>query len=160
MPRATRSNVPTEPLRWSLDAASREFNFSAQTLRAALNKNSAVPGEDSCFSTLQLVESLYGALHLERIRSQREVTEKLRIQNMISRGELLSSRELQKGFTAIADAISARVMSCSELPRTAREDILRDLSSWPLVVVETAHAQSRSRNGKRPKPEGDENESE
>jgi hypothetical protein len=32
-------------------------------------------------------------------------------------------------FALIADAISTRIMSTTELPRTVREDILRDLSS-------------------------------
>ena len=40
-------------------------------------------------------------------------------------------------------------MSCTELPRTAREDLLRDLASVPLVLEETADRQSRVPRGKR-----------
>jgi hypothetical protein len=66
--------------------------------------------------------------------------------NAISRDEVLSKRELASGFAQIADAISARVMSCVELPRVVREDILRD---WPIVLAETVDRQTRLPRGKR-----------
>jgi hypothetical protein len=142
MPRSSKTNVPEEPLRWSLARASGEFALSVPTLRAGLAKNSSAPGEDGCFSTQQIVESIYGALHLEKIRTQRELTKKLQLENSITTGAVLNRRELERGFTQIAEAISARVMSCNELPRTAREDILRDLSSWPVVIEATADRQT------------------
>jgi hypothetical protein len=42
-------------------------------------------------------------------------------------------------------------MSDSEMSRSAKEDILKDIASIPLVLMEVAHAQSRlpSGNGKR-----------
>jgi hypothetical protein len=45
----------------------------------------------------------------------------------------------------------ARIMSDSEMSRAAKEDLLPDLSSIPLVLKEVAHAQTgRQRaNGKR-----------
>jgi hypothetical protein len=89
MPRATKSNIGTEPLRWNFDAMSREFNFSIPTLRAALAKSSAVPGEDGCFSTTQICDALYGALHLEKIRTQRATTERIVLENQITRAEVL-----------------------------------------------------------------------
>ena len=54
-----------------------------------------------------------------------------------------------RAFEQIADAMSTRIMSCTELPRTAREDLLRDLASVPLVLEETADRQSRVPRGKR-----------
>jgi hypothetical protein len=157
MPRQTRSNIGVELLRWNLDAASREFGFAAQTIRAALNKNSATPAEDNCFSTQQICDALYGALHLEKIRTQREMTEKLRIENMVSRAELLNRQELAESFSQVADAIKSRIMSCSEMPLTVRQDILTELSSIPVVIADVARKQSRFRDGKnRPVESADE----
>jgi hypothetical protein len=147
MLRTTKSNIP-EMLRWNLDAASREFNFSAQTLRAALNKNSAVPGDDNCYSTQQICDALFGALHLEKIRTQRQITERITLDNEITRGEVLNRSELAKGFAAIADAIVSRVMAANELSRATKEDLLKDLSSIPVVIADVARKQSQFRDGK------------
>ena len=92
---------------------------------------------------------LYGDLYGARLRYQNEAAEKLRIENEASRGELLNRRELARAFEQIANAMSTRIMSCTELPRTAREDLLRDLASVPLVLEETADRQSRVPRGKR-----------
>ena len=54
----------------------------------------------------------------------------------------------------IADAMSTRIMS-SELSRTAKEDILRDLSSWPLALEEVADRQTRLPRGKGKRHEED-----
>jgi hypothetical protein len=39
--------------------------------------------------------------------------------------------------------------------RAAKEDILRDLASWPLVLEDVAHAQSRLHRGNGKHPEED-----
>jgi hypothetical protein len=95
------------------------------------------------------VTGLYGDLYGARLRYQNEAAEKLRIENEVRRGELLNRRALARAFEQIADAMSTRIMSCTELPRTAREDLLRDLASVPLVLEETADGQSRVPRGKR-----------
>jgi hypothetical protein len=88
------------------------------------------------------------------LRVQRETADRIALENEITRGETLSRAELEKGFSAIASAISARVMSCSELPLAARQDILKDLSSWPVVIADTARKQTRFRRAKNgPEPE-------
>jgi hypothetical protein len=143
-------------LRWNLESASREFSFSIPTLRSALAKNSAVAGEDGCFSTQQVVESIFGALHLEKIRTQREVTEKLHIENAVSKGELLNKRELAKGLAAIADALIHRIRA-SELSRRAQDDLLADIAGIPLSLQEVADRQTRlpRRNGQKHDDEGE-----
>jgi hypothetical protein len=58
---------------------------------------------------------------------------------------------LVRAFAQIADAISTRIMSASEIPRHVREDILWELSTWPLALEEVSHKQTRlprKRNGR------------
>jgi hypothetical protein len=159
MPRATKSNIGTEPLRWNFDAMAREFNFSIPTLRAALAKNSAGPGEDGCFSTQQICDALYGALHLEKIRTQRATTERITLENQITRAEVLNRAELMKGFSAVADAMVS-IITRSALSREEKEDLQRELAGIPIVVEGVAKRQSKlARNGNGQKPEKDESES-
>jgi hypothetical protein len=148
------------PLRWSLARAAKEFDIAKETLRRRLGECHQQPAADGTYTTRQLMVSLYGDLYGAKLRTQNEQAEKRRIENEVSRGELLSRRELEKGFSAIADAISNHILSCTELPRRAREDILRDLASWPIVLVETADRQTRRPrgNGARPK-DNDQSES-
>jgi hypothetical protein len=143
-------------LRWTLMQAAREFDVSKDSLRRRLGECHQQPAADGTYTTRQLVTGLYGDLYGAKLRVQNEQAEKLRIENEVSRGELLSRRELARGFAQIADAISARIMSCTELPRLAREDILKDLSSWPLALEEVAHRQTRLPSGNRAHPDDDE----
>ena len=61
--------------------------------------------------------------------------------------ETLSRPELMKGFAALADAMVFRITS-SELSREAKEDLLKDLASIPIVIADTARKQTRFRRGK------------
>jgi len=64
---------------------------------------------------------------------------------------VLNRAELAKGLAAIVDAFVSRVMADRELSRTAKEDLLKDLSSWPLVLEQVPGSQTRlRRNGKHP----------
>src|SRR6516165_11726968 len=147
MPSQTRSNVGTEPLRWNFDAMSREFNFSIPTLRAALAKNSAGPGEDGCFSTQQICDALYGALHLEKIRTQRATTERITLENQITRTEVLNRAELMKVFSAVADEMVYRIQA-SGLSPEEKSDLQRSLASVPVGIDGVAKRQSRFRGAK------------
>jgi len=61
-------------------------------------------------------------------------------------------------FSVIADAMVTRINSATEVPRTVREDLLRDLATWPDAVEETVSRQTkypRSRDGQEQDEEGD-----
>ena len=55
----------------------------------------------------------------------------------------------------IADAMKSRILSDSEMSRSAKEDLLKDLSSIPLVLKDVAHAQTRLPRGNRTRPESE-----
>jgi hypothetical protein len=52
-----------------------------------------------------------------------------------------------KGLAMIADGITSRII-VSELSRSAKEDLLRDIAGVPLILKDVAQAQSRLLNGK------------
>jgi hypothetical protein len=147
MPRSSKTNVPAEELAWSIERASAEFGLSPMTLRRALAKISAKPDENGCYTTQQVVTSLFGELHVQKVRVQRAVAHKLELENAVTEGRLLDRDALARGLGAIASAFVARLMAANELPRTLREDLCRELSSWPLALREVERAQSRFRGG-------------
>jgi len=136
-----------------------EFGVSIMTLRKALNKTSAAPDQDGLYTTRQVAGAISrGALYEEKLRTQRQITRKLELENATTVGSVLDRAELTRVFTAIAEAISSRIMS-SELSLAAKEDILRDLSSWPLALEDVAARQSRLPRGNGTHPEEDQSES-
>jgi hypothetical protein len=158
MPASTKSNVPQhEVLKWNIAKASVEFGVSRDTLRKALNERSVAADSDGLYSTAGIVEGLYGSMHIERLKTQAEVTEKLRIQNMVSRGELLNKDALTRAFSELADALSSAVMLDRGLSRESKEAFLYNLSTWTVRLEGVAKRQTRF-NGKRPEPEEDESE--
>jgi hypothetical protein len=77
------------------------------------------------------------------------------LENQITRAEVLNRTELMRVLSAVSDAISSRVMSCAELSRSAKEDVLRDLSTLPVVLQDVAARQSRFARGNGPRPESE-----
>jgi hypothetical protein len=146
-------------LRWSVERAGIEFGLSSATLRKALNKDSAAPDNDGLYSTQQIAAAIYGALHIEKIKTQRQITERITLENQITRAEVLNRAELMKVMAAIADAFVSRVMSVQGLSRQEKEDLLKDLASWLLALEEVAHRQTRLPRGKAKRPDEDQSES-
>jgi hypothetical protein len=142
MARQSKSNVPAAALRWSVERAGVEFGSTSQTLRKALNKNSATADADGLYTTQQVAAAIYGSMHIEKLATQKELRRKLELENAITTGSVLDRAELMKGLAAVADAMTSRIMS-SELSRSAKQDLLRELSTVPLILKDVARAQSR-----------------
>jgi hypothetical protein len=141
-----RGNIPSTPLRWSLDAASFEFAMSATTLRKLLNQASVAPGEDGCYSTTQLLSGVYGRMHEERLKTQQQLTRKYELANKATEASLLDRAALSAALAQVADAIKARVMS-SALSREIKEDILREIASVPVALADVASRQTKLPRG-------------
>jgi hypothetical protein len=154
--RTTRSNVPqNEPLKWNVEKGAAEFAVSIGTLRKALAKDSATPDTDGLYTTQQIAAAIYGALHFEKVRTQRELARKLELENSITTASVLNRHALEQGLAAIADAFVSRLMSANEMSRETKEDLLRELSSWPMVLDSVARNQTRFRRGNGQAPEDD-----
>ena len=60
MGRNTKSNVSQAALRWSVERAGVEFGLTSNTLRKAVNRDSAAPDKDGLFTTQQIAAAIYG----------------------------------------------------------------------------------------------------
>jgi len=157
MGRITKSNVPAAALRWSIERAGIEFGLTSQTLRKSLGKTTATADADGLFTTKQICQAIFGSMHVEKLATQRQLTRRYELENAITEATVLDRVELMKGLALIADAMVRRIMS-SGLARSEKEDILKDLSSIPLVLEETAHRQIRLPRAKVKRHEEDQSE--
>jgi hypothetical protein len=143
-----------ETLHWSIERASREFNLAPVTLSKFLRQSDIVPDESGCFTTAQLCSAIYGDLRAERLRKERELTKRYRIENEVSEGNLLNRASVTASLAEMADAMKQAVMN-SGMPREACENFLRNLATWPVRLQTVARAQS-----KRPRRSNGETEEE
>jgi hypothetical protein len=145
------------PLRWSPERAAPEFAVSHATIRASLAQASEHPGPDGLFSTGQLLNALHGSLAQERLGTQRAVRRRVELSNRITEGSVIDKSALMQGLSRIADAMVSRI-TASELSDEAKSDLLKELSSIPLVLEDVVAQQSKlPRNGSDGKDDGDDN---
>ena len=112
--------------------------------------NAGLPDESGCYSTAQLCSAIYGDLRAERLRKERELTKRYRLENEITEGNLVNKTAILQGFASLADAMVCRIMA-SALEREVKEDLLHELSSIPVIVTDAADKQiKRKGNGKKP----------
>jgi hypothetical protein len=145
------------PLKWTVEAAGREFKLAQNTVRKILHQGDAKPDATGCYSTEQICACLYGDLRAERLRKERELVRKYRLENEATEGNLLDRAALTASFAELADAMKQAVMH-SGMPREACENFLHNLATWPLRLETVARRQSklsRKRNGQKPEADED-----
>jgi len=108
----------------------------------ALAQASASPDENGLFTTPQLLGALYGELHLQKVRVQRAMAERIELENQITRSQVVDKAMLMRGLSQIADAMVSRIRA-SSLSRDEQTDLLTELSSVPIVLEDVARRQSR-----------------
>jgi hypothetical protein len=147
---STKSNLPQhEPLKWNLRKAAQEFGTTPDTLKKTLNRVSQEPDVNGLYTTGQLVQALFGQLHVEKIRYQRACAEKVELENSVAKAELLDKRELTTSFAALADAMTC-IITTSGLNREEQQSLQRELASIPVIIADTARRQNklhRAKNG-------------
>jgi hypothetical protein len=139
------TNVPPEPLAWSLTRAAREFGTPKTTLGAKLKAGGENPDSSGLFSTTQLVRVIYGSIFAERSRLIREQADRIALENKITRAEYLDREALKAGLALAAEAI-VQIIRNSKLSREEQEDIQRNIANIPLALAAVGERQSRLRS--------------
>ena len=88
---------------------SREL--AQNTVRKIMHQGGAEPDASGCYSTEQICACLFGDLRAERLRKERELVRKYRIENETAEANLLDRAALMQGLAGIADAMVCRIMS-------------------------------------------------
>ena len=107
-----------------------------------LNKSGAIPDGDGLYSTRQLIGAIFGAIDLEKLRTQEQITKKYQLDNTIVEASVINKAALLKALAQIADSMVHRI-TASNLARNEQEDLLRDLASIPVALEGVTRAQTR-----------------
>jgi hypothetical protein len=122
-----RTNVGSEPLRWSVLAASREFATNRETLQRRIVEANIDCGPDGLYSTQQIVTALTGDERTERIRHKRAQADNVTLKNQELEGSVIPisviSRVIEQGFISIKQEI----LGCMDLSDSKKDAILKHL---------------------------------
>jgi ABC-type phosphate transport system auxiliary subunit len=87
------------------------------------------------------------AWNQQRIECQKHLAEKYQLENQITKAAYLDKSELGRALEVIGDAMRAIIVS-SDLSRSAKEDVSREISSIPAVLEQIARNQNRLKEAK------------
>jgi hypothetical protein len=147
-----------KPLRWTIEAIGREFKLGPNTVRKILHQGGAEPDANGCYTTEQVVSCLYGNLHAEKIRKERQLVRKYELENAITEGSYLHRGSIMQALAALADALVSAVKT-SNLDRQSQDAFLKNLATWPTILIDVTKRQSklrRSKNGEKPEEDASE----
>lgn len=141
------TNIPDEDLRWSVNAAAREFGITAPTLRKRLITAREMAARDKCYSTEQIVKAIFGSIQGERLREIKERADNMALKNASFRGEMLDRGELTRALEGIFLAVN-QILSAASLPKELRDDLLSTIATWPVAVANVAVKQRKALRSK------------
>jgi hypothetical protein len=138
-----RGNIPRDALRWTVESAAREFDISKETVRKRLTAVEEYPdAQDKCYSTGQIVHAIFSSIQAERLREMKGRADNWELRNGALRGELLNRESLSKALGAIFSALTQIILS-APVPRSVKDDLLTNISSWPVAIRSVSARQSR-----------------
>lgn len=116
---------PKASIRWTVEIAAREFGCDRRTLAKNLARESIEPGEDSKFSTAQILAATFGDREAEELREIRERADKIALENRKRRGELLPIEHVYGYFSGVLIAFREKILALP-IEQQDKDDILRD----------------------------------
>jgi phage terminase Nu1 subunit (DNA packaging protein) len=128
-----KTNVPTDGLRWSVDAIAKELNRPRTTIYRAFKKVEA--GEDGCFSTLQVTETIFGDFVAEKTRLSRHQANVAEMEDRKMKSELIERNALYEALAPLFTAI-AQIVRSSDLSEKDKKEILSNTAEYPLLAGE------------------------
>ena len=81
-----------------------------------------------------------GGFH--RLRKTKEEVDNIALKNSILRGELLDRKAVFSGLEGLFAAIS-QIINSSSLPKKDKDDLLENISSFPILIENVAEKQAR-----------------
>ncbi len=125
------TNIPTEPCRWSILSACREFEVHRTTLQRRLIELGIIVGDDGLYSTHDILSAIMGDIRAERLRKTREEADHVAIKNAEARKELIPASEVFRVLESTFTVIKQEILG-SQLPEDTRRSILLHLSECEL----------------------------
>ena len=118
-----------------METAAREFAISKKSLMQKLSAANLKSGDDDCFSTIQILEAIYGNTSEELRKAQIENTKQqaklTKTKDAILKREWIPAEMVEKVWSDYIVDLRQKVQSLN-LPAKDRADILADMQSIPV----------------------------
>lgn len=98
------------PVRWTLRAASHDFDIHRETLTKRLALQGIVCGEDECFSTADICKAIYGDLDGEKLLLTREQRIKAERENATAAKQLIPADVVERVWSSTIIEFRQRVL--------------------------------------------------
>lgn len=115
-----------QPLRWSVEKAAKEFGIDRRTLTKNLTAAGISAGDDSRWTTQDMVRAIYGDKDAAELRLTVAKAEALERKNRVADGELVSVDAVLRFNERICAALRETVMAL-DVPKEAKEQMLTEL---------------------------------
>ncbi len=122
-----KTNIPSEPLRWSALAAQRETGINRATIQKRLAGANILPGPDGLYSTRDLLKSIHGDIAAEKLRKIELTNEREEIKNAALKRELIPAKEVSKNLNNLTLALRSEILGCADITKDRKDSLLRHL---------------------------------
>jgi hypothetical protein len=112
MEKAT-TNIPTEPCRWSLKSACREFEINRQTLQRRMVEARIGAGRDGLYSTHDIMAAVAGDLRSQKLKKVTEEAINMHLRNEERRRLLLPANEVETALLFTFGVMKNEIWSSS-----------------------------------------------
>jgi hypothetical protein len=119
-----RSNVPSQPLRWSVYLAAREFNLDRSTLAKRLANAEIPPGSDGLYSTGQILKAVVGDIDDVRLRKLIAQARQEELKTAQMEQQLAPVYTISQRLQSVVLAIRSAILSCSEISVDKQDELL------------------------------------
>lgn len=130
-----RTGTPNTALRWNQHMVALEFDVDDHTVGKKLRAINAIPAEDGCFSTKQIIEALFGDQDVELVRARIKDTNASAFMKEMKTDNLLRNNipaaMVEKVWADYIRDLKEKIQQ-SSLSLGERNELLKDLGSIPV----------------------------
>jgi hypothetical protein len=122
------TNVPTEPLRWSLIAACREFAINRVTLQRRFTEVGIAAGSDGLYGTADIVSAIMGgSIAAEKLRKTTAEATNMEIKNSTAKRDYLPRQEVLSCMEGTFHEMAATIKG-SGVDESLKRSLLQSLA--------------------------------
>jgi hypothetical protein len=121
-----RGRPVADGLRWTISLASREFGRDDKTISDRLRRNNMEPGADGLFSTLQILNGVFGSVELEKFAKLQTEHEILKEELASIRRTVLPTEDVLRVWGDVIVAIR-QIVKGSSLSDAEKNETLRQI---------------------------------
>jgi hypothetical protein len=115
-------------IRWTIEAAAREFGLDKETLTKRIVAGGVLAGADKMFSTRDICSAVFGDIEGEKLRTERHRANLLEMDEQERKGALLKKSEVYDQIDKLGIELKANIMACN-ISEDEKRDILKTMQA-------------------------------